>query len=200
VGSLQAGVIPAVSVIGRATGQSSGDTTVGFSFSTNNAFSIDALGAYGPVTGGTTVRLYDSGQNVLATTVVTTADVQGDTFFGESFYFHFITPVSLAAGQTYYIVEDLPPHTNWLGNGGADSITTDPAINFLGGVAQLGEGGFPTTDTIFHGTINPAYFGPDFEIEAVPEPATLALAATGAACLMGYGWRRRRRTEGTQRE
>ena len=36
------------------------------------------------------------------------------------------------------------------------------------------------------------YYGVGFRVASVPEPATIALLLASAACLLGYGWRRRK--------
>jgi hypothetical protein len=162
------------------------DASLGWSFTTNQSFNVVALDAFDP-TGlhGTVgqVRLYDSIGNVLASALVTASDpiVGGPT----PFYSHAITPVSLAANSTYYIVEDMSFTTQlWFSVSG---LTTDSAITYAGAVDAAGQGNNPVTD--LNGQIYaPSYFGPNFDID-VPEPATWAMFLMG---LGGIGFMMRR--------
>jgi hypothetical protein len=164
------------------------DYTLGWSFTTNQAFNVGALDAYQIDTGGSQVRLYNATGTILASaTVVSTDPVEGSPF---SFYSQAISPVALAAGQTYYIAEDVGSGTGALVAG--FGLTTDPAITYGSAVSANGLGNDPTTD-VFGGGYDPGYFGPNFDIatSSVPEPATLTLFGIGA--LGGILWHAGRR-------
>jgi hypothetical protein len=170
---------------GNVANFTGGDTSGGWSFTTNQAITVVALDAFNP-NSGNDVRLYDGNGTVLASAIVLPTDpTEGSPI---PFYTHAIAPVTLAAGQTYYIAEDFPANINgfWIKT---DSPMTDPAITYGAAVfAAAGLGQDPTTDA-FHGNLNPGYFGPNFDIggttSAAPEPGTMvivmvALAVTGA--------------------
>ena len=120
-----------------------GDTSGGWSFTTNQAITVVALDAYEP-NSGNDVRLYDGNGTVLASAIVLPTDPTGGSPI--PFYTHAITPVTLAAGQTYYIAEDFPANINQFYYN-TDTPVTDPAITYGAGVfSTAGLGQDPTTD------------------------------------------------------
>ncbi|MGA2620563.1 MAG: PEP-CTERM sorting domain-containing protein [Thermoguttaceae bacterium] len=152
---------------------SGGDYTVGWSFTTNQAISVTALDALYPAPGGSQVYLYGTSDNVLASTTVLTTDPREGSPI--PFYSQAITPVVLAAGQTYYIVENMTPGSSVAIY--AYGVTTQSFITYGGGVAEPGLSTYPTTDAFYANYLNwyaPDYFGPNFDataVESVPEPS-----------------------------
>jgi len=175
--------------------------TVGWSFTTNEAITVTALDAYDP-TGDGYVQLYNGAGDVLASAYLTTSDVQQGSptlFYTQAL----LDPVSLVAGTTYYITEDIcganscPDDNDGLGtlfygSVGGD-LSVDPSITYDGGVAAAGAGQTPTTDGLVgDGLANAAFFGPNFDIaSAAPEPSTLLMGLS--ASLLGLAALRRRR-------
>jgi hypothetical protein len=167
------------------------DGSLGWSFTTNTAITVDSLDAHNPT--GTTddVRLYST-SSLLASATVTTSDPLVGSFL--TFNSQSITPVTLDAGQTYYIAEDMAMETT-IFRANAAGITTDPSITYDGGVEQAGLGEDPTFDhDSDFAPFEPGFFGPNFGIQAqatgTPEPGSMALAlASGIACI-GVGMRR----------
>jgi hypothetical protein len=90
------------------------------------------------------------------------------------------TPVALAAGATYYIVEDIPAGGSALAGVPLGNLVTSSAITYLGKIAGPGVGTNPLTDSSPGGYAQ-GIFGPNFEI--VPEPAGLALLLGPLAAL-----------------
>jgi hypothetical protein len=161
-----------------------GNVSAGWSFTTNEALDVVALDALDP-TGDGFVRIYDASGNVLASATVTTADhVEGGPV---AFYSHAISPVLLAANTLYYIAQDFSPNSTTFGLYDT-GVTTDPAITYGAAVMGLDLGQTPTTD-YFSGGYDSAYFGPNFDMTAVPEPASLTLFGLG---LLGLRLVRRR--------
>jgi hypothetical protein len=180
LGFLAAGAARAGPVLEYTTATYTGlfSQTEGWAFQTNQAITVVALDLRnaGPdLTDAQQVRLYDSMGTTLASAVVANSDPTE----GSPFPFHrvAITPVTLAAGQTYYIAQDAPGGT--VQDVGATGLMTDPAITYLHPVYSFAVGTNPTTDA-WSGVWGTSYFGPNFSLEtaAVPEPATLGTALT----------------------
>jgi hypothetical protein len=154
---------------------------VGWTFQTTTDVSVTALGAFGYVipTGGLEVGIWNASGTLLASQSVGS----GGTTVGQSLY-ESISPVLLTPGQTYYIaawssrfvLNAIAVTPNTSPNGYA---TMSPDIQ-LGLVAYGAGGGFSfpgTTD----GYVGCAIIAPNFEFQAVPEPAVGWLAAAGVA-------------------
>jgi hypothetical protein len=167
-----------------------GDTSGGWSFTTNQAITVVALDAYDP-NSGNEVRLYEGNGTVLASAIVLPTDpTEGSP---TPFYTHAIAPVTLAAGQTYYIAEDFPANINGFYIG-TDTPVTDPAITYGSAVfSTAGLGQDPTTDA-FGGRLNPGDFGPNFDIGtlSVPEPSSLLTMCSGLGAIGAFLCLRRR--------
>jgi uncharacterized protein DUF4082/PEP-CTERM motif-containing protein len=177
----------------------SGDTTGGWSFTTTQAIIVTALDVYDP-TGYGNVRLYDGSGHILASATLTTADAREGSPI--PFYTQAVTPVTLAANQTYYVAEDILANTTqfYVRTG---TPTTSPLITYGANVVHRGAGGSPTTDEEFGGSLNPGFFGPNFDAvaagaNAVPEPSTAVVAVLGAVAFLAYGWSRNRRHQRRQ--
>jgi hypothetical protein len=92
---------------------------------------------------------------------------------------------SLVAGQQYWVVASTTTssHLSWrLNNTGVSGSTPQSPDGAISWFATLNttEGAFEVTENVT-------------PTNAVPEPASLTLLATGALGLLGYCWRRRRR-------
>jgi hypothetical protein len=167
-----------------------GDAAFGWSFTTTQAITVDALGALDGGSGNS-VRLYDSTGTTLAQAVVSNSDPTE----GVPIPFHFvsISPVTLQAKQTYFFVEDFISLVTGF-NAGVSGLMTDPAIVY-GDSVEGNYGTNPTTDAVPF--FDPGVFGPNFEIctaSAVPEPSTVAPCLTALVGGLCYAWRRRRAT------
>jgi Domain of unknown function (DUF4082)/PEP-CTERM motif len=155
---------------------------LGYTFQTNQAIEVTSLGFYDSPANVTTnsevVSLYNSDDQLIASTTVTNSDTLSNEFL-----FNSIIPISLAAGQEYSILTT----TNfnyYSGASLASNLTVASAITLGGGLEGVGEGS---------GTS--AYLGPNFQFSpaSVPEPSSLVLSGTGVLLIVGY--RRRRRSE-----
>ncbi|HVZ07728.1 MAG TPA: DUF4082 domain-containing protein [Rhodopila sp.] len=164
------------------------DFSVGWSFTTTQASTVVALDAYDPGRSGTEVRLYDGLGTLVASAMVSTSDpTEGSPLFYSA---TLTTPVTLDANATYYVVQDLPAGLGaWFT---VDTPVTESAITYGAPVSAIGLGMNPTTDLAL-GTLAPAYFGPNFDITAIPEPVSLLAFGSGIAGLAAI--RRRKRVD-----
>lgn len=165
---------------GTVTGS---DISLGFRFTTNQAISVVALDAHVVNAAGSQVRLYDtSGTTLASATVLPTDPTEGSP---TSFYSHAITPLALEAGRTYYVAEDYAagdPPSLWH----VTFTSVDPAISYGAPVFAFGLGLNPTSNAF--GFAHDGFFGPNFDIAAVPEPPTLVLGMTAMVFGLGSIW------------
>ena len=122
-GSAHAG--PILEFSGGTEAPVASDASLGWSFTTNQSIIVVALDAFDPTGRDGTVgavRLYNGSGIVLASALVTASDpIEGAP---TPFYSEAITPVSLAANSTYYIVEDMSFTTQlWYS---VSALTTNP--------------------------------------------------------------------------
>lgn len=165
--------------------------SMGFSFTTNQAITIDALADVIDPGPSSQVRLYDGTGTILAEATVTTSDPHPYSIpFGGvglpgtlPLYVAAITPVTLAADTTYYIAADTPNNASFISQLGG--LTTDPSITYGHGVSVFGLGNDPFTDST---GLPPGYLGPDFIIgtTAVPEPSSIILSGFAVIGVMVY--------------
>ena len=173
---------PVLEFTNGIVGSSSVDQSAGWSFTVNSTITVLALDAYVGALPGQ-VRLYDAGGLIAFANITAANPIEGSPIL---FYTQPIVPTVLTPGQ-YYIAED-----QFVGTAAylfASPIVTNPAITYGAGVDELGLGADPTAD-INGGVYNAAYFGPDFDIAATPEPSPLVWA-TGLLCVAGLAARRR---------
>jgi hypothetical protein len=165
-----------------STAVNTGEFSVGFEFDVLVPVEVTALGFYDYLADGLAeshaVGIYDSSGTLLLSGTV----VPGDPLI-DGFRYTTVAPFVLAAGAGYRIAAVT----------GADayaynpnSFAVDPAISYVRSRYTASSTlVFPTgTDTLT------GYFGPNFEFEAVPEPATLLLVGIGLGAVARRGVRR----------
>jgi Domain of unknown function (DUF4082) len=141
----------------------------GFGFSTASDIQVTSLGfaqnadiAINPYT----VSLWDSTGDLLASALVTS----GDPSFNQSFY-QAITPVTLQAGNTYFIGAGETAAGLWAGNvNDVGDFSVAPEITYLGEAlgANIWQGLQANSSTIL-------LVGPDFQYSVpTPEPSPAA--------------------------
>ena len=170
------------------------NTTIGYNFTVGGtAITIDALGLdagtgnlqhgiFPPIP----VHLWEAGTTTnLALALIddanplsTPVNYGGPT--GVAYYYAAIAPLTLAANTTYVIGADLRASQGAVFFG---QTVNDPLITL--GPAVAGPSPFPTGNVFGW----PEYFGPSFEIAAVPEAST---AVFGVMALAGLSLRRLR--------
>jgi hypothetical protein len=185
---------PAVTMT-NTSGQTlvNGPYTLGWTFTAKSAITVDALGVFATAAGGLLeshdVGIWDSKGTLIAEATVASGTGESKV---DQFRYHAITPVTLVAGETYNIGavwnSNLDP---MLFPGDATGFATDAQIDFVQNAYTAG--GTLADPTSTAGT-DPSYFGPNFDIAPVPEPATLTLLGIGIAGMAGYAWRKRKQT------
>lgn len=159
--------------------------TVGWTFQPLTDISVTALGAftYNLPSQSTDVGLWNSAGALLASVVFTSSS----TLVNQSRYIA-ITPLLLAANQTYYLGEYSP-------SGTIQSVAIDPnepagsdGYAIMGPDIQLEAAaygspafGFPT---VTEGAPGSAIIAPNFQFQPVPEPAVSGLAGAGLTGLL----------------
>jgi hypothetical protein len=170
------------------------DASLGFRFTTSQAISVVALDVYGVNPAGTQVRLYNAAGTTLASaTVLATDPIEGSP---TPFFSHAITPLSLMAGQTYYIAEDYREvDPDPLAN--ATFTKIDPSVAYGSAVFAFGLGQNPTSNALNIPFLHNGYFGPNFDIATVPEPSSFVTGLTAMALGLCRHWRRARQAHRT---
>jgi hypothetical protein len=178
--------------------------SLGWSFTTNTAISVSALGYYNAnLTGGLSglapgcncgeVGIFSSTGDLLASTQVTSSDpVIG--FFN----YQTINPLLLAAGQTYYILAETgsSDYTFYV-----NGLTVDPNITFNADAwiqsSTLAFGNSSEGITLAQGG---GFFGPNFldSPASAPEPSSLLLFGTVSVAMFAALRLRRRRSQAQQ--
>jgi hypothetical protein len=166
------------------------DGTAGWSFEPTVNISVTSLGAFNEATLDNSpllVGLWNASGSLLASVSVSSNDPVFDLSHYDS-----ITPVTLLAGQRYYL--------GAYGNGGTTIVTgedplsdvggfatTSPQIQSLNAVYSLTNGfSFPTT---VDNDLGSAIVAANFQFTVVPEPSIIALTLLGGSAVV---WRRLR--------
>jgi hypothetical protein len=173
--------------------------TFGWQFQANQDISVTTLGVYDlggwfnpEWTTGHEVSLWnDSNQQLLANVTVTASDPESQDANGNNIrWVTLSTPVQLSANVTYDIAAYYP-HAGFAMDYfqyQCSSVTTDSQITYLQSVRTDVDGPFTFPDMF--ADHDDAFFGPNFQIESVPEPSALALLGIGFIILVG--WQRQR--------
>jgi hypothetical protein len=185
LGNLRASSIPAFDISGGTIDFSDFQYTIGDQFSTTQAITLTDLGVYS-ISGlaqDYEVGLWDSSGDLLASATISSTAEAGQ------FVYVAITPVSLAAGQTFQIGEFTNSTATWLV---FPNVTSAPQIVFDHGVYDSTFNTTltnPTTDAI--GSNLASTFGPSFEFTAVPEPLASWFLAVCIFLLLRFGRKNR---------
>jgi len=163
--------------------------TLGWSFTANSNIDVLDLGVFDDAQNGLVdshqVGLWNSTGTLLGSTTVPSGT--GATL-DDQFRMVGVSPIVLLAGQQYFIgalytTGDDP----MIFPGGATNFATASQITFNNSSFIAGS---TLADPTVNGGTEPAYFGPNFEFSATPEPGSFVLLGTG---LLGFAGVLRRR-------
>jgi hypothetical protein len=182
LGGMSAASITAFSISGGVTDFTSFTYTIGDRFSTTQAIVISDLGVYS-ISGlaqSYQVGLWDSSGTLLSSVTVPATATSGQ------FIYVAVSPISLAAGQSFQIGELIDSTADWIVFA---PFTSAPEITFGHGVYDFGVNPTltnPTTDDI--GADLGAVFGPNFKFTdvAVPEPSTIYLVSISFLLILRF--------------
>jgi hypothetical protein len=166
------------------------DRTIGWAFAANSDVTVVSLGFFDFRQDGLNrahdVGLWTSGGTLLASATVQTSSPLADWFRWVS-----ITPLSLTAGQSYVLGAFVVGMDNIdCFELDAASVTTVPQITY-DGLARYVYASSLTFPSVIYGYGTNGLFGPNIQIEVVPEPSTLVLAFAGLG-LLGFARRLRK--------
>jgi hypothetical protein len=168
------------------------DQTVGWLFQTNQSIQVTQLGFFDATPGDPLALTHEVGLWASDGTLLTSATVLTDSPLTDSSRYVSISPVDLAAGQTFSLgARYYSPFTDPY-RFDASTVTTDPAITHLGAARNASGGGFSFPGIV---TTNGGRFGPNFQfttVTAVPEASTGVMGGLVALVGLGVAWRRRR--------
>jgi uncharacterized protein DUF4082 len=160
--------------------------SVGWKFTANTNMTVTQLGYFANpnLTESHNVAIYTAAGSIVTATTVVAADPRT-----ANFRYHLLpTPVTLMAGQMYWIMGSsglVDPYAFQV-----TTLTTNPALTYVQSGFTAGNSlAFPAS---FPGSPN-SYFGPDFQFTAVPEPSTPGLCGVMAMSGVVIAWRKRRR-------
>lgn len=156
---------------------------MGWTFQTETSISVTALGAFSVDVQGRSleVGLWDSSGTLLASDTVTSSGMSVNNSIYES-----IAPVTLTAGNTYYIAVFSPGFQtvalspNILPPDGSAEMSPDIQ---LGTVAWENNGTFEFPD-LTSAPVDSALIGANFEFQPVPEPSVICLAGLGSLAVL----------------
>jgi hypothetical protein len=183
--SLQAASLAyTVNAAGSANGGAWG--AVGFEFTTSTDFNLTQLGTSDWGNDGlgaaATVTIWDTVSNVVATATIPTGTGADETVVNgpvTQFMQNLASPVTLTAG-TYVIATSVAAgdFVQW-------GVATTPQAGINIGIGRgINPGGAHVDPRTAGGFTNgTAYIGPQFTVETVPEPSSLALLGLGGLAL-----------------
>ncbi len=178
-----------------------GSYTLGYEFQTGPApYSVLALGVWDEATGvpflsaAHEVGIYNTSGTLLTSTFVP-ASAAPSNQIGQYAYAYLAVPLTLTANTDYILVTESasddafhgsnfgPPDATW-------PVFTTPEVNYVNRFPGLLGAGNTITFPAASGSGDSAWDAPNFIGAPVPEPASIALFAVGAACLLVRGSRR----------
>jgi hypothetical protein len=179
----------AFTFVNPPTGTTSSLGNDGFRFTPNVTIWVTALGYYDRNQDGLTLQHPVAIFDLTTTNQVAAATAGPGSTLSGLFRYTAITPVRLTAGRQYIVVGHHPgSNTEDLAAYLSQAPTSGSGITYQGYYYDYGATiDLPTTN----GGFSTPFFGPNFQFDAVPEPAAFYVVPPGLALLIIVGRRRR---------
>jgi hypothetical protein len=167
--------------------------SAGYQFTLSASSVVNALGLWDEGRDGLAaspaVALWTAGGSLLTSTTVSNGSTPVASGSPDGrWLFQAVNPLTIGPGDyvvaAFYANEDVMRITNTIVDSSHPiGLTLATGVTFdFGRVGQSASLAFPTA-TVLSPSMTVRYFGPNVDLQAVPEPVTLAFVGTGLACL-----------------
>jgi hypothetical protein len=173
-----------------------GSYSYGFQFTTLTDIAVDSLGYLDNGQDGLAasheVGIWNSAGTLLFSTSLSTGTLAGPVLANSQFSYSAITPLFLAAGDTYTIGAESDPSDNWIYDPSGTQTSSAPSLlTVSSGGFYITSGGFAEPTNTFGNHYDIVNFTAVEAGSATPEPSSLGLAVVGLGGVLLAVFRKR---------